>query len=406
MKNILVVLHMCPYPLTTGGNQAVINGIKALSKHNNVVLLFPSNRKNSNSKRIKELEKALSVEVETFTPKIFNSKVTAYKYLSDKIMFYLLHKNKDYMIEREMNLCNNIITDEFINYIYNIIDNKHIDVVQIEFVPFLSLVNALEGKNVTKVFVHHELRFIRNKLILSKIRHAKNYFTYLFEKLKNEEISLLNKFDAIITLSEIDAKKLKQNGVIIPIFPSFAIVSSHTQSWVYAKYRLTFLGPGMHNPNFQGLKWFIDNVWERITKTDDKYSLDIIGKWSKEQIEELGCHDKINYLGFVDNLGDVLKGSIMIVPITIGSGIRMKILEAAQYKIPIITTTIGCEGLPLKDNENCFIADTPVDFANKIFEIGKRDLQERLVNNAYKTIIKNYSLNALIVSRDKILESI
>ena len=93
MKNILVVLHMCPYPLTTGGNQAVINGIKALSKHNNVVLLFPSNRKNSNSKRIKELEKALSVEVETFTPKIFNSKVTAYKYLSDKIMFYLLHKS-------------------------------------------------------------------------------------------------------------------------------------------------------------------------------------------------------------------------------------------------------------------------------------------------------------------------
>ena len=60
----------------------------------------------------------------------------------------------------------------------------------------------------------------------------------------------------------------------------------------------------------------------------------------------------------------------------------------------------------MKDNENCFIADTPVDFANKIFEIGKRDLQERLVNNAYKTIIKNYSLNALIVSRDKILESI
>ena len=47
-----------------------------------------------------------------------------------------------------------------------------------------------------------------------------------------------------------------------------------------------------------------------------------------------------------------------------------------------------------------------IDFANKIFEIGKRDLQERLVNNAYKTIIKNYSLNALIVSRDKILESI
>lgn len=406
MKNILVIMHMCPFPMNTGGNQAVINGLKAISKKNNVILLYPSNR-NKRSKFIEnQLKQLLNIEIKPFYRNVTKSGLIFYKYLYQKISNRLLHNNTDYLVERQMNLCNNIITYDFINYINQVIEDNDIDIVQIEFVPFMSLVNALVNKKVKKVFVHHELRFVRNQLVLKGIEKHKNYFSYLYENLKNQEIAILNKYDAIITLSETDKSKLEMYGVNKPIYSSFAIVSSKSQDWVYAKYRLTFLGPGMHDPNFEGIKWFLSVVWPLLLEYDNNYTLDIIGKWDIEKRNKLGNYKNVRFLGFVDNIADSLKGSIMIVPINIGSGIRMKILEAAQCQIPIVTTSVGCEGLPLADNENCLIGNNSKEFTNKIIQMSDFEFQKKIVNNAYRTIVNKYSLEKLTESREMILNNL
>ena len=97
----------------------------------------------------------------------------------------------------------------------------------------------------------------------------------------------------------------------------------------------------------------------------------------------------------------------MIVPILVGSGIRMKILESSQIGVPFITTSVGVEGLPFQDAKDCFIADTSADFVNKI-QLLSRDarLRNLMILNAKKVVEKSFSYDALMKNRLNIINSI
>lgn len=74
----------------------------------------------------------------------------------------------------------------------------------------------------------------------------------------------------------------------------------------------------------------------------------------------------------------------MIVPIRIGSGIRMKLLEASNLGIPFVSTTVGAEGLPFKHKQDCLLADSVDSFVECILAMKELPLQRKLANNAYK----------------------
>jgi glycosyltransferase involved in cell wall biosynthesis len=111
-------------------------------------------------------------------------------------------------------------------------------------------------------------------------------------------------------------------------------------------------------------------------------------------------------MGFVDDLKSALHNTIMIVPITIGSGIRMKILEAASLGIPFVSTSVGAEGIPLQSNYHCMIADAPSDFTNAILQLKNNEKRTILIQNAHSLIHDNYSIEALRRNRLAIYSSI
>ena len=88
-------------------------------------------------------------------------------------------------------------------------------------------------------------------------------------------------------------------------------------------------------------------------------------------------------VGYIKDLPSFLKGSIALVPIRIGSGMRMKILEAVSADIPFITTTKGVEGIDLLDKEEYLKADSATEFADAIITLSQNtELQEKLVKQA------------------------
>ena len=147
-----------------------------------------------------------------------------------------------------------------------------------------------------------------------------------------------------------------------------------------------------------GLTWFLDNCWGKLKDKD--YRLDIIGKWSLNKKEEIANkYSNVTFLGFVDNLQDAIKGGIMIVPITIGSGIRIKILEACSNGVPFVSTTVGAEGLPVKNGEHCFLADKPGDFVNSIIKLQDSHIYDKLQTKSRELVMKNFSFDALRENR-------
>lgn len=407
--NILFILPFFPWPLKSGGHQAIFNGLYVLKDYANIYITY--------EKGINEKHDFLALE------KIFGRKITILPYIRTNNNNRITNFTK-----RVLNKILRLITTPTLeekarnfmqtdlhetNYYYfvnNIINTYSIDIVQIEMIENIDFVLSIP-QNVKKIFVHHELRYIRNKLYLMQ-KESSIFENVLLDIERIKEISLLNRFDKIITLSDIDKRKLIEMGIKIPIHTSFAVVHTNesiniTNSTIKHNRVLSFVGPEKHTPNKLGLKWFLDNCWEKLREYDSSYQLQIIGIWSEvTQQQWKSKYDNIIFLGFVDNLSSIISTTIMIVPITVGSGIRMKILEAMSNKVPFISTSVGAEGISVRNGIDCFIADHPSTFIKSIISLEDIDLRNQFVESAFQFVKENYSIDKLKDNRINIYESI
>lgn len=402
-NHILLVEPFLPYPLKSGGHQAIYNGLKSIeSLFDRIYLTFYVNENNLDHRSIDELKKQVhNLEIIPCT-----YRKSTFVRLFRRIFPNLSFNKKKVDPFNEM-LRENVYPLPFLEHINNLIEKKGIDVVQVEMPWCMSIVTSLP-RRVKKIYVHHELRFVRNQLQLETC--GNNFFRESAVEInKILEIGLLNKYDAIITLSEIDKNKLKGAGVIKPIYSSFAIVRTQqlgTNSYGSHK-TLSFVGPEQHVPNKVGILWFLNNCWGKLLARDPDFKLQIFSRWSEGTIKKIEkAYPSVEFKGFAPDLREVLRGTTMIVPITIGSGIRMKILEASSIGVPFVSTTVGAEGLPFKCGEDCFLTDDSDVFVEDILALEDIELRKKFITNSYNIVSSHYSLEALKENRKEIFDKI
>lgn len=403
-KKLLIILPNLPYPMSVGGNQAMYNGIISIKDDYDVHLVYLQ----SHSSKKQSIPCIPGVTISPFRYKRKIDQLGLFIWITTKCAQFLKLGSMyaDYFFEliptRFKPAC-----QEYIDFINNYIKKYKIDVVQFEMLSCLSHVITLP-QEVKKIFVHHELGFVVNEQKLLSKGYLENRKANV-ELAKILELGLLDKCDAILTLSECDKQKLVREGVKAPIYSSFAIVNTDVKSYNTNENGnvLSFVGPSLHTPNYLGIKWFLENCWDKLLRYDASYRLKIIGKWSEDRCNEFMRKFKnIEFVGFVPNLADALNNTIMIVPITVGSGIRMKILEAASLGIPFVCTTVGAEGLPFENGRDCFKADTPENFVKAIVDLKDKSLREKFAQNANAIVKEKYSMDALRKNRLEIYEKV
>ncbi len=409
-KKILFIMPDLPYPLTAGGWQALYNGVASLKDDAELHIIYTDSFRNAKKERKKQLDRLLGGKVffAQYKPSLFKSYFSICRFLRNYLanILKIRKRSKSYSFEI-MSEKYNPISQEHISFINSYIKKENIDIVQFEFLSELSQVLTLPS-SVKKIFVHHEIGFVVNELLLKSVGSTE-YRKAMTELLNIQEIGLLNRCDAIITLSEIDKNKLIKAGVNVPIYSSFAVVNTDKEiTNTYESYNtLSFIGPSHHSPNYLGVKWFLDNCWEKLLSNDTSYRLRIIGSWSDDRRNEiLQMYKNVEFAGFVPNLEDALNNTIMIVPITVGSGIRMKILEAASLGVPFVSTSVGAEGLPFESGKNCFLSDTPEAFVESILKMKDKSLRMTFAQKANELVKEKYSMKALCENRMKIYENV
>lgn len=400
---ILIISPLLPYPLTSGGAQAVYNMIDALRNYHEITFLF--NEKGTNSMS------AMS-ELQRIWPNVTFKVYPYWKQLMDPAFFFSkikramdlkFRENSDrFKAERILKPYGVPTDSKFISFVNGVIEEIGADVVQVEFYPYLQIINDLKTTAHT-VFIHHELRYVRNERFLSEISLTDTE-KKLFEVMKEKEIDDLNKYDRIVTLTDNDKKELVSQGVTKPIYVSPAAVNASVISYLEWNKTLTFLGGYAHIPNKEGIEWFFEHVapevdWNKF----EGVTLNIIGRgWPAEKYPKEINGLKINFCGFVSRLEDIACGSIMIVPILTGSGMRMKILEASAMNVPFITTTVGVEGLDFEDRTSCVIEDSQEAWAKALEQLMEdRNLRKSLSYNANEIFLKKYSVQALSKLREE-----
>jgi glycosyltransferase involved in cell wall biosynthesis len=284
------------------------------------------------------------------------------------------------------------------------------DLFQAEFADMLTLGPLMAGR-VPTLFVHHQLHYVYARRFIDANKATSANARYLTERMIREEAAYLNSFDSAIVFSEVDRHALNrfcpQLAVNVSPFPCPEDPLSPVQPFDQPVTHFVFVASESHRPNVDGLRWFMQEVWPAIKIRKPDTIIEVIGKWSHAAQTSLPNYADIRFAGFVPELGKDLVGKIMIVPVWIGSGIRTKILAAWAASCPVVTTTVGAEGLPGKAGEHYVVADDPLAFASACIELSQNLAKlNQMAASGLGLVQKHYSLAAVRQARLRIYEKL
>jgi glycosyltransferase involved in cell wall biosynthesis len=157
--------------------------------------------------------------------------------------------------------------------------------------------------------------------------------------------------------------------------------------------RVTVVGPTYSFPNRDAVEFLLKDIWPRVRAADRAAALHLIGRGAVADQARYAAAPGVAPLGHVPDIRPALgEARCAVVPIRIGGGTRLKILDAWAMGKAVVSTSIGCEGLDVVDGENILVRDTPEAFAEAVVEV-LRDarLRSRLEQNARRTAVETYS---------------
>jgi glycosyltransferase involved in cell wall biosynthesis len=161
------------------------------------------------------------------------------------------------------------------------------------------------------------------------------------------------------------------------------------------------LGTLHYPPNADGIRWFFTEVLPLVRQRVPDATLTIIGNHPPQDFLELAARDPMaKVTGYVPELPPYLEQSaLMVVPVRAGGGMRVRILEAFAYAMPVVTTTIGLEGIQAEVGKDVFVADTASDFADRVIELlGNADMQEKLSANGRRLAETKYDWQVVLAA--------
>lgn len=416
---ILVIPIIIPFPASDGGKICTLSFIEKLQNINDFTLVLQAYNE-VDCANIELLKKAIP-NVNIITVKGFQSNPQKTKHslknkIKDLINFFLriIIKIKPER-QSEIYLLDNIDRTtpflpksrkyiESLNLLFNEIK---FDIIQVEYTENINLINCLPN-NVKKIYVEIESRYsVLNDFANLKIQKSL-FDTYVCNNTKMLELSYLSKYDAILSLSEKDSERLKIELPNNKIFTSpFSVSDDNIQKIELGNFKLeklVFIGPEEHFPNKDAVLFFLKEVY---TKFDFSIPIFIIGNWCNET-KILFSTDKIIFVGYVENINNFLKNSIMVVPIRLGGGgLRTKILLAMAQGVPIVSTTLGADGFDFVNRKHFLDANTPLEFYSQInFLNTNNEIAFNIAKNAQDLFQEKYSQQLTADIRNQIYHNI
>jgi glycosyltransferase involved in cell wall biosynthesis len=225
-----------------------------------------------------------------------------------------------------------------------------------------------------------------------------------WQLIQRYEGRICREFDAVVAVSDEDRAALEEAmGVataskkitVIPIAvdaDEAVPVVRHPQAD-----HLLHIGTMFWPPNIDGVLWFIREIYPLVRAKRPAVVFDVVGARPPQEILSLnGNGSGVNVTGYVDDPTQYLqKAGVMVVPLRSGGGMRVKILNALAQGLPIVTTTIGCEGIAVEHGRHLLMADTPEEFARAaLLLLDNPGFASELGRNGRKLIETTYDYRA------------
>lgn len=223
-----------------------------------------------------------------------------------------------------------------------------------------------------------------------KVLRARAVYTSLFRKLRatvearawrRAELETLDRFGCVVVCSEDDRRYLNRPEKVA-VVPNTVEVPDPVEFAPGVPGRMVFVGSMDYRPNDDAAWFFIRSILPRIRSRNSSAHVRIVGHNPSSALRELHNGRDVHVLGAVPDIGScVAEAAISVVPLRIAGVTRLKILESLARKTPVVSTTVGNEGLDLEHRRHLLLADRPQAFADACLELladesKRRDLAE------------------------------
>ena len=281
------------------------------------------------------------------------------------------------------------------------------DLIHVEYVEMLSAIHLLPPE-IPNLFCHLEIHYVMRDRGLDTASREDVYRGYLLAREKALELDTLRRYDALVTMSENDRQVLQTELPERDIYASpFAFVNAPGEQAAFRisefANRLTYIGGSMHHPNVDAVRWFLEMMWPTLSARFPTLTFHIIGEWNEQMRQQYGSIRNVVFTGYVKDVSALLQGSIMVVPLRIGSGVRTKILMAMTLGVPVVTTPTGVEGIEASHQNEVLCAQDAGAFTESVALLVQNPARaNRIAQNAHEFVQNHYSPDAAGARRDEI----
>lgn len=391
--NILFLSTRAPVPANTGHFQRTFNTIKQVSKFANIYFLGFYD-KNVNKKFTNQIDSELSKYcTEVYVSFITEEHNKLLKLLSAGVWLLKPKPLFAYKYYKK-----NI--KEKIREIY---ERNKIDLVHLDMLPLYEYVNninktpfVLTNHNVESLRLMRRASNENNKIMRHLLKVQAN-------KLFDYEKMVMKSTSHCIVVSEDDKKYLKEFN------PScnFYVIPNGVDTKYYRPERnesdqrseILWIGNMADPYNRQGIQYFVKEIFDSVVQQIPDILWTVVGKEPPDELISLQKQypNNIQIIGYVDDVREYYnKANVLVVPLLSGSGTKLKVIEGLGMGMPIVTTSIGAEGIDVQPGRDIEIANSSYDFAKSVINLlQNKTKRDEIKINARRIATEKYDWNII-----------
>lgn len=393
---ILLLTQVLPYPPDSGPKIKTLNVIRHLVQKHDLTLVSFTRGDQSECARI--LEK-IAGEVHTVP-------IERAKTADARALVRSFTGRESFLIVRDDRAAMRSLIDRLVN-------ENHYDLVVADQINMAQYAERVPGAR--KLLDAHNATWLLYKRMWQTLPAGPKKWTLGrdWRLMKEYEGRICREFDAVLAVSQEDRAALEEAagaGVNITVAP----ISVDTERIRFIQRspdadRILHMGTMFWPPNVDGVLWFAREILPLIREVFPVAGFDIVGANPPREIASLAEKDsRVRVTGYVEDPVPYLeKAALSVVPLRAGGGMRVKILNAMAQGMPVVSTSLGAEGIAVESGKHVLIADSPADFAAAVTcLLSDRSLADSLAVAGRELVDQKYSLHSVGQTLDRLVDDL
>ncbi|MCA9941202.1 MAG: glycosyltransferase [Anaerolineales bacterium] len=307
----------------------------------------------------------------------------------------------------------------FTTRLREVLHQQVFDIVQVEgleLARYIPIVRQASPRSHIVFDDHNAEAALQQRAFLTDLRQPRRWGAALYSsiqvrRLRRFETWACQQADQVTAVSEADQETLQglvPEKRVTPI-PNCIDVATYDlpPDGLYPTFDLVFSGKMDYRPNVDAMLWFVAEIWPRIREARPQATLAVVGQKPHPRLEPLYHLPGVTMTGWVESVQPYLAGAtVYVMPFRMGSGTRLKLIEAMAAGKAIVSTPIGAEGFPVVHNEHLMLASTPNEFATAVLTLLTQPPRRQKLGNAARQFAQQYDWRQVVQRFEAVYASV